>query len=190
MKKVIVLILALMMVLSLAACGGGSQTANTPAATAEPTPEPLNEDELMAVDAIKFLSKQLVMPDGLEVKRIRKADAILYDIFKVTFSAKNNYGGVIDTSCFFAYDSDTKAFTKLYQAEIEAAESKAKLGTYQNAQKMFESGNIQGIESDDTTIYNKEAYFLKASESEGKTFDICAENAVEIDVERVMRELY
>lgn len=41
MKKTITILLALLMVLSLAACGGGSQTANTPepAATAEPTPE-------------------------------------------------------------------------------------------------------------------------------------------------------
>lgn len=45
MKKTITILLALVMVLSLAACGGGSQPTSTPApaATAEPTPEPTPE---------------------------------------------------------------------------------------------------------------------------------------------------
>lgn len=194
MKKTITILLALVMVLSLAACGGGSATTNTnvgnqpsSASTTEKNTEPLDEYELMAVDAVKFLKKQLVLPESLDVKKLQRIDSMDV-VIKVLFSAKNSYGGVIDTSCYFSYNKETREFTTLYQTYIDRSESSAKIGTYQNAQREW-AGEESEKDADGTSIYNEEAYFLEASEDAGKTFEIWENNAVEINVERVISNL-
>jgi len=87
-KRLIANILTVMLCLGLAACGSKG-------------PEPTDEEKVV-----------------VELAGVEYATSSGGIVLKITFSAKNNCGGVIDTAAYFEYNED-KVFSDLYQSKID-----------------------------------------------------------------------
>ena len=90
MRKAITILLALVMVLSLAACGGGSTTTETPAATGEPTPE--SEPTASIVEEPKTLDLKTAVV-GKWVYQPGPLSDFYMELYKGGSGAQFNYKG-------------------------------------------------------------------------------------------------
>jgi hypothetical protein len=133
MKRTIAVLLTLLLVLSLTACGGGNQTAP---ATPEPTPQSakdvLNENERLLFDAIiKFTSSEFHNPSSARVLEIGDyQDNTKYDkksenygtaIVVVRLQGDNQAGGTINCNyvvCIRAAEPENKASQARYELAI------------------------------------------------------------------------
>lgn len=165
MRKAITILLALVMVLSLAACGGGSTTTNTPApteapATPEPTPEPTPDPDYDAAQefACKFitsLAHTFVNPLSVNVKKAwYYKDSIDYYFFTFQLDVDNS-AGITQT---VYYGNKTLGFKELTDDTISNARNSTALGVgsyfVENAIDAMQKGN----ELDAAAI---QEYFLK-----------------------------
>lgn len=183
MKRVIAFFMVLAICLSMCACGA------TEKAPTETVPELTEEDKAaleLVKDAVSYLKNQLVLPESFTLTSASYIlDTTGETLIKIAFSAKNSYGGVIDTAAYFAYDGETKAFSDSYQARIDVAEANGALNAVQRAQDMLKSGDVSEVEEDQTSVYIEKAYFLKASEFTKSSYNIWSSKAKEIDTSYV-----
>ena len=171
MKRVIAFFMVLAICLSMCACGA------TEKAPTETVPELTEEDKA---------ALELVLPESFTLTSASYIlDTTGETLIKIAFSAKNSYGGVIDTAVYFAYDGETKAFSDSYQARIDVAEANGALNAVQRAQDMLKSGDVSEAEEDQTSVYIEKAYFLKASEFTKSSYNIWSSKAKEIDTSYV-----
>lgn len=168
MKKLLTLFSALVILLSLCACGSDKKptSENTTLSDSDKTAVG------MATDAVDYLKNQLVLPESFELVSVSYTSSAGEAVFKIIFSVKNNYGGVIDTAAYFTYNESEKVFADTYQSKIDLAEARQKLNTLKNG----------AAEGDDTSIYIEKSFFLDASESACKIYDIYSKTAKEIDI--------
>lgn len=144
MRKAITILLALLMVLSLMACGGGSQTTpvteptQLPDATPEPTPQSaidaLNENERLLFDAlIKFTTSSFHNPSSVRVIEVGDyQDFTTFDkksadygtaIVVVRLQADNQAGGSINCNyviCIRAAETNDEANKARYELAVSA----------------------------------------------------------------------
>ena len=93
MKRAILILFALMMVLSLAACGGTSEPEPTPEEKSEPTPEP--QEDLISIE---WLSLTPFTEDSTGVKfKIRNLSNKTVDSISITLMALDENGDIIYT---------------------------------------------------------------------------------------------
>ena len=123
MKKIISLLLALVMCLSLCACGGGNDTSNAPdtteAPTTAPTAPPISREALGLEACIDFLKDHLKNPNSLEVLEVRYVLTRTVDIhYEIEYTAENSFGGA---------DRDTIYMTAFVTFPTEKSESSARI---------------------------------------------------------------
>lgn len=202
MKKLLCVLLAVIIVLGVSSCGASAEesvkeASSAPAPTVSMEQEtqepeaPLTEVEERAIDGVKYLKDQLVMPESFEVKQISYVEndisELTYNI-KIRFSAKNPMGGVIDEACAFEYQAATLEFTTIYQNNIELSKLNRKMGAIDDVQAIMNGEDVDN-QSDSTSIYNDSADFLEASKTALKHFEIRSIYAEDLDVERIMKEV-
>ena len=191
MKKAVVLVLVLVVCLSLCACDGGNDAPETQVPTTietttvqtEQTEPKTTEDAVveMAEDAISYLKEQLVFPESFELTSVSYVKKIDEVVFKIVFSAKNSYGGEIDTAAYFEYDENKKTFSDLYQSGIKLAESRAKEKLLKDFEYFIKYGTDR-TQTDKSSIYNEDAYFLEESESSEGSYKIWKDFEEDIDI--------
>lgn len=135
----------------------------------------------MAEDAVSYLKERLVLPESFKLTSISYVSKIDELIFKIVFSAKNSYGGEIDTAVYFEYDISEKTFSDLYQSGIRLAESNAKQKFLKDFEYYIKYG-IDRTETDKTSIYTKDAYFLEESEFSEGMYKIWEDFEKDIDI--------
>ena len=123
MKKAISLLLALVMCLSLCACGGSNDALNTPetteAPTTVPTEPPITREVLGLEVCIDFLKDHLKNPNSLEVLEVRYVLTSTVDIhYEIDYTAENSFGGA---------DRDTIYMTAFVTFPTEKSESSARI---------------------------------------------------------------
>ena len=149
MKRAITILLALLMVLSLAACGGGSTTTPTPepteAPTPEPTPEPTEEpmpeeinlqlNEAATVGGFEFTIKSVEFVDQYSTSAPNSSSSIGH---------KPKVGCFIRVDYFVKNVSKTKRYTPLSSLSIDYND-----GYIYNAYKSYHSvsSTSSGVES-------------------------------------------
>ena len=183
MKKGLFLILALVVCLSLCACDGGNGAPETTTVQTEQTEPKTTEKAVveMAEDAISYLKEQLVYPESFELKSVSYVKKIDEVIFKIVFSAKNSYGGEIDTAAYFEYDENKKTFSDFYQSGIELAKTKAKEKLLKDFEYLITYGSDRTL-TDKSSIYNEDAYFLEKSEFCERSYKIWKNDEEDIDI--------
>ncbi len=104
MKRTLTLFLALLMILSLCACGGG-----------EETEKELSEDEWAAVWATFYVRDYLLdvlkKPSSLEINSIRGSDLQEDDCyyFEIDYTAENGFGGAARDQLYIAIEEGASA---------------------------------------------------------------------------------
>lgn len=115
MKKIISLLLALVMCLSLCACGGGNNST-----TEEPTQTPTEEELRLATEndaeedivltnaayAVAYLGSFLKNPHSMEVYSIKTKTVAGSYFYVINYSAENNVGGRIEDTCCIRYSQN------------------------------------------------------------------------------------
>lgn len=102
MKKVVTLLVALVMCLSLCACGGSEEAApNATEPATEPATEYVPQDvELCAEYAIETLKNNLKKPDSLQIHDLYGVDTEDSCIIAIQYAAQNSFGDVCDDNLF------------------------------------------------------------------------------------------
>ena len=94
MKSVFALIIALVFVLSLAACGSGDKKDETAAeATEAVTEAPASDAELCAEFAVEKLKEVLTNPSSLVVNQLHGVQDEDSYVFEIDYTAENELGG-------------------------------------------------------------------------------------------------
>lgn len=91
MKKLIALLLAVILAISLCACGGGNETKET---TEEPTESASSAIVSCAGYAVEKLKSVLKNPNSLIINNLYAVDAEDCYIFAIDYSAENGFGGM------------------------------------------------------------------------------------------------
>lgn len=173
MKKVISLLMVVVICLSISGYGFAEKNKDF-SVSKEAVVE-------MAEDAISYLKEQLVYPESFELTSVSYVKKIDEVIFKIVFSAKNSYGGEIETAAYFEYDENEKSFSDLYQSGIKLAESRAKEKLLKDFEYYIKYG-IDRTKTDKSSIYNDDAYFLEESEFSEGVYKIWDNFEEEIDI--------
>lgn len=108
MKRTLALFLALLMALSLAACGG--ETGNVAEPTEAPAESPYADMESCAEYAIEQLKSVLKNPSSLIVNNLYAVEADDCYIFDIDYSAQNGLGGMNRDEFFLAVRSVENGF--------------------------------------------------------------------------------
>ena len=159
MKRAITILLALVMVLSLCACGGTSEPEPTPEPTTEPTPEPTPDPEWadaqdFAARYFTVMARTFVNPLSVKVIKAWYYKDLLDDYYFTYQIELDNSAGIKQT---VYYGNKTFGFEELTDEAISEAQyfSAFGLGTYfvENAIDAMQ----KGIELDAEAI--QEYYF-------------------------------
>lgn len=164
MKKIVAFFFAMTICLSLGACGSNEEPAPT-----------LSEADQVAVelakDAVQYLEDIVIYPESFKLASVSYANSSTDETYlKITYSAKNDYGGEIDTSAYFIYSTSEQVFSDLFDAQLS-------LAAVSGAKDMLENG----MNTDPTAIISNEslANALQWAES---YYEIFADDAVDLDI--------
>ena len=131
MKKTISLLLALVMCLSLCACGGSNDVPETTEApTTIPTEPPVTREIIGLEVCIDFLKDFLKNPNSLEVLEVRYVLTSTIKIhYEIEYTAENSFGGA---------DRDTIYMTAEVFFPTETSASSGRIGsTFESRTEMF-----------------------------------------------------
>lgn len=108
MKKVLALMLAIVVVLSLAACGGGEKKEDT--ATEAPTETPISDAELCAEYAVGKIKDALKNPSSMIVNHLTAIDYEDGYIFAVDYTGENGFGGSSRDTTYIQVSKSSNGF--------------------------------------------------------------------------------
>lgn len=98
MKKVIALLLAIMMLVSLAACGKNPETPNITEPPADQQTEPVNQESGQVQETEQVSQKEEITPENWGIKEMWSAINTTYEDFTINFPESGGYserGGLV-----------------------------------------------------------------------------------------------
>lgn len=156
MKKVLALLLAMVLVLSLAACGGGSSS-NGESSSVESqvetteaiTEAPPSDAELCAEYAVEKLKDILKNPSSLVVNKLHAVQDGSDYVFEIDYTAENGFGGSNRDTFYVSVSKSGDGFATHSLGSTNYADSTSQRYTGQLYQQNLSSGYLDF----DTTTY-------------------------------------